>query len=47
MDLYLNGKLQIITSANVSAHQGMGGGGGRGRGRGYGAGRGMGGPPRS
>lgn len=44
IDLHLKGKLQIITSANVGAHQGMGGG--RGRGRGYGNGRGMGGSPR-
>ena len=41
LDLYLDGKLSEIDSANVGAHHGMGGGGGGG-GMGRGAGRGMG-----
>ncbi len=39
IDLYLEGKLSLISNANVPAHQGMGGG----RGMGMGGGRGMGG----
>jgi len=42
INLYLENKLQLITSANVSAHQGMGRGGGMGGGRGMGSGHGMG-----
>ena len=38
--LRLSGKLQIITSANVAAHAGMGGGMGGGRGGGMGGGMG-------
>ena len=40
IDLYLEGKLQEMSSANVGAHYGVGGGGGIGGGRGMGGGRG-------
>ena len=43
VDLRLSGKLQVITSANVAAHAGMGGGMGGGRGGGRGGGMGGGG----
>jgi predicted Fe-Mo cluster-binding NifX family protein len=38
MNLYLEGKLQIINSSNVASHHGMGGRGGMGGGRGMGRG---------
>ncbi|MFX1480140.1 MAG: NifB/NifX family molybdenum-iron cluster-binding protein [Promethearchaeota archaeon] len=41
VDLYREGKLEPMTSANVASHYGMGGGRGAGSGRGMGRGRGM------